>query len=157
VDAAAGQDPDEDPQVAQLRQQLEALQAQQAQSTQAQMEWIQRQQFEQEVANTQSQLESEVQALKAGGADDRTIKAVIDRAELHHFRGGKPRPLAEIHAELVQEQQFIRNQPQAVDRAPRLPGVTGGSPTGGTVDMSTATREQSIDTLAAFISANKGR
>lgn len=155
--AGAEADPDEDPRIAQLQGQLEQLLAQQGEAQQQQIQWIQQQQYEQQVAGELSNLENEVQALKAKGVDDRTIRGVLDRAELHHFRGGKPRPLAEVHAELVQEQQFIRNQPQAVDSAPRLPGVSGGAPQPGGVDLSTASRSQSVDTLAALISANRGR
>lgn len=157
VAGAEGADPDEDPRYADLQSQVQQLLAQQSQAQEQQLQWLQQQQLEQEVNATIAQLDNEVQALKAGGADDRMIKAVIDRAELLHFRGDKPRPLAEIHAELVQEQQFIRNQPQAVDRAPRLPGVSGGAPSGGSVDLSTASRSQTVDTFAALIEANRGR
>lgn len=158
ADSLGGEsDPEEDPTITQLKQQLELLQAQQAEAQQGQLAWMHQQQYEREVAGVQSQLENEVQALKAKGADDRTIKAVLDRAELHHLRGGKPQSLDEHYAAIAQEQQFIRNQPQAVDRAPRLPGVTGGAPSQGATDLSTANRSQSIDTLAALIEANKGR
>lgn len=161
ADAAAGAagevDPDEDPRIASLQQQLELIQNQQAQDRQAQAQWFQEQQYEQQVDQIQNQLKSEVQALQSAGADDRAIKAVLDKAELSHLRGEKPRPLAEIHADLVKEQQFIRNQPQAVDRAPRLPGVSGGAPSQGVVDMSQASRSESVDTLAALIRANAGR
>jgi hypothetical protein len=160
ADQAAGvdpEDPDVDPRVAQLEAKLAQFEAQQTEAQQAQLQWIEQQQYEQQVTQVMSQLENEVQALKSQGVDDRTVKAIIDRAELHNFRTGKPRPLAEIHQEIVQEQQFIRSQPQAVDRAPRLPGVTGGAPSQGTADLSSASRSQSVDTLAALIEANRGR
>lgn len=155
--AAGEEDPDADPRVAQLEARIAQFEAQQNESQQAQMQWLQNQQYEQQVSQVQSQLENEVQALKTQGVDDRTVKAILDRAELLNYREGKARPLAEIHAEIVREQQIIRNQPQAVDRAPRLPGVTGGAPSQGTVDLSTANRTQSVDTLAALIEANRGR
>ena len=157
AEEAAGEvDPDEDPRIAQLEAQIAALQGQTEQSQQAQLQWMQNQQFQQEVQTIQSTLESEVQALKSQGATDHQIKAVLDRAELQHLRGQKPESLATHFAAIVQEQQIIRNQPRAVDNAPRLPGVTGGAPQPGTTDLSTATRNQSIDTLAALISANRG-
>lgn len=160
ADAAAGaegEDPDEDPQIAALKAQIEQLSEGQQQWLQLQQAQMQEQQHRQQVEAESTKLESEVQALKQAGADDRMIKAVIDRAELEYFRTGKPTPLTEIHKQVQAEYNSIRNQPQAVDRAPRLPSVTGGAPSQGSTDLSTASRSQSIDTLAELIRSASGR
>lgn len=156
LEGAEGADLDEDPRIAQLQQKIAELEGLATQTQQSQLQWLQQQQQEQAVAREFSQLENEVKALQSQGADKSAIKQVLDRAELAHLRGEKRRPLADIYQDVVNEFQIIRNQPQAVDRAPRLPGVTGGAPSQGSTDLSTASRSQSIDTLAALIQSAKG-
>lgn len=152
-------DPDEDPRIAQLQSQIEQL-------TQGQTQWMQVQQaqYEQQQREVATQQEfdaigQELQALEAQGADKATLKEVIDRAELSYYRTGQKVPLSDIYRQVQADRAAILNQPRPVDRAPRLPGVSGGAPSQPMTDLSSATREQSRDTLAALIQAElaKGR
>lgn len=152
-------DPNEDPRIAQLQQQIERLTQGQQQWLQAQQEQYVAQQREAETQREYDAIGQELQALEAAGADKQVLKAVIDRAELHHLRGGPKRPLADFYQEVQAERAAILNQPRPVDRAPRLPGVSGGAPSQPLTDLSAATRDQSRDTFAALIAAEaaKGR
>lgn len=150
------EDPDADPRIAQLQQQIEQL-------TGTQQQWLQAQQAQQEQAQREQATEreyaalgQELQALEGSGVDKQTLKQVIDRAELLYYRTGQKTPLADIHKQIQDERAAILNQPRPVDRAPRLPGVSGGAPAQQTADLANASRTQSVDTLAAMIAAAKG-
>jgi len=149
------EDPDADPRIAQLEAQIQALTGNQQQWLQAQQAQYEQAQREQEVEREYNSLGQELQALEASGVDKRTLKEVIDRAELLHYRTGQRTPLADIHRQVQEDRAAILNQPRPVDRAPRLPGVSGGAPSQAAVDLSAATREQSRDTFAALIAANR--
>lgn len=148
-------DDGEDPRIKQLQSELEELRNGQNQLTQLRQAEIQQQQHERAVATETSKLEQEVEALKAAGADEYSIRQVLDRAQLHYFRTGKPAPLADLYAQWTSERGSLLDQPRPVDSAPRLAGSGGGTPQQGARDLSSASRNESVDMLAALISAHK--
>lgn len=150
------QDGDENPELKALREQVTQLTQDQQAWLQMQQEQMQRAQFEQDVEKQVSTFKNEVQQLENAGFDRQTIKLAIDRAELHYTRTGKPLSITDAAKQVKEELDVIRNQPRPVDRAPRLPGVSGGAPAPGTVDLAKASRQESVDTLAALISQAKG-
>jgi len=150
-------DDDEDPRIKKLESELAQIREAQGQTAQAQQTWLAEQQHAKQVAQEESKLASEIEALKAKGADDFAIGQTLERAELQFLRHGKPKPLADIYEEWsTSVRGTILGTPRPVNSAPRLPSGSGGTPSSGGVDLATASREQSRDTLAALLSANKG-
>lgn len=147
--------PDEDLAISDLRRRLEAFEQAEQQRMQHMQQAYQEQQFAQEVAREEQQLEAGVQAIKAKGGTDLDVRKAIDIATLHYHRTGKPIPLEQAFDEWQQERGSILSQPRAVDSAPRLPSLSGGAPAQGQRDLSTASRSESQNMLAALLSQNK--
>jgi hypothetical protein len=147
----------DDPRIKKLESELAQIREAQGQTVQAQQEWLAQQQHAQQVEQEESKLTSEIEALKTKGADDFAIGQVLERAELNYLRTGKPKPLVQIYEEWTQNVRgTILGTPRPVDSAPRLASGSGGTPSSGGTDLSTASREQSRDTLAALLAANRG-
>lgn len=148
-------DPDEDPRLSAMEQRIAQFeQAEQARMQQMQQAY-QEQQFAQQVAHEEQQLEAGVQAIKAKGGTDVDVRKSIDIATLHYHRTGKPISLEQAFEQWQAERGTILSQPRAVDSAPRLPSVSGGAPAQGQRDLSTASRSESRDTLAALLMQNR--
>lgn len=148
-------DPDEDPRYAALEQRLAAFEQAEMTRQQQSMQQYQEAQFQQQVAREEQQLEAGVQAIKAKGGSEADVRKAIDIATLHYHRTGTPLPLEQAFEQWQTERGAILSQPRAVDSAPRLPSVSGGAPQQGQRDLSTASRAESRDMLAALLTQGR--
>ncbi len=149
-------DPDEDPRISELQRRLDQFEQIEQQRLQAAQQSFQEQQFQREVQSEEQKLEAGVQAIKQKGGSDLDVRKAIDIATLHYHRTGQPISLEDAFEQWQQERGSILNQPRPVDSAPRLPSVSGGAPTPRVPDLSTASRTESRDTLAALLQQSKG-
>lgn len=148
------EDTEEDPRYKQLQDELQQLKSSQQQMLESRQAEIQQQQREAAIEKETNNLRTEVEQLKTQGYDDFAIKQILDAAELNIARTGQPKPLAEVAKQFDSLRQTILQQPRP--QAPRLPSGGGQAPANAPTDLSRASRKESVDTLAALISGERG-
>lgn len=146
-----GQDEDEDPRDAQLRQ-LQERQQQFEQFFEQQAQAQVQQQMDQEA---DSWLEGEINNLKTAHADyaEEDLKEVI-RIAVAQTREGQAPDIAKAAEHFESLRNRFRNAPRAADSAPRIPGgVGGGTPTGGAPSNAPKTAEQRQALVASMLAS----
>lgn len=146
-----GQDEDEDPRDAQVRQLMERQQ----QFEQFFEQQAQAQQQQQMDAEADSWLDGEMTALKAAHADfdEADLKEVV-RIAVAQTREGQAPDIAKAAEHFIGLRDRFRNAPRAADSAPRIPGgVGGGTPTGGAPSNAPKTAEQRQALVAQMLAS----
>lgn len=113
-----------DPEVAQLRQQVEGMQNMILEA--------QRQvQLEAQTTTLETQFRSEISALPAEIRDNpRALAMVVKQAQAELTTTGRVPKMADVAADLLGYRETILKTPRPNDTAPRLPGSGGGIPAG---------------------------
>jgi hypothetical protein len=156
VEAAADEDAEE--QQAQADPRLDAIAQQQEQMVQ----YLQNQQFEQEVSRETAALEQELNELRQKGYGPEDIQSIynftIQIAEQRHRDGNAtPVSLAEGAAQFDALRTRILSAPRAGDSAPKLLPTSGGTPNGAQQrSMGQLSRQETQDLIAARLSGNRG-
>jgi len=140
-----------DPEVAELREQVERFQDAFRQAAEQQ----QLQQYEEQ---TVSQLTQEMQALQAAHPylDGPALRMVIEQAKAIHMSTGEMPKLADVAAPLLQYRESILKTPRPSDSAPRLPGSGGGMPS-ASKPVTQLTRDDRINSLADMVTSARSK
>lgn len=153
IEDEAGEGDGENP----LAKQVKAMQEQQALIAQ----FLQNQQLTEqrkvEDQAAESWLTTETDNLKAKGFDQDDIKEIVRIAAFRTQQSGQdPDSLEAAANEFVALRDRIRTAPRPTTLAPRLPsGPGGGTPSTGTIDPSTMTREQRMEAALAVMSRSR--
>lgn len=125
------------------------------------VQFLQQQQFEQEVARETQVLEQEMVDLKSKGYTQEDITDIynitVQIAEQRHRNGdNRPVSLTDGQAQFDALRNRILTAPRAGDSAPKLLPTSGGSPSGGQqTPLGQLSRSQTQDLIAARLSGAK--
>lgn len=139
-----------DPRLDQLAQQQEQM-----------VQFLQQQQWEQEVARETQTLEAELSELKAKGYSQEDIQSIYDftvqiAEQRHHNGDNRPVTLADGAAQFDALRNRILSAPRAGDSAPKLLPTSGGSPSGAQQrPLGQLSRSETQDLIAARLAGGR--